>query len=136
MDSGLELIDACKTSFRWLKIPSHTGLCGNEEADQLANEAHLASPLYASFPVQRAAPQPGMAKVRINLGLEIRYFIQRHARCTPGARRANIPPLMQCLQKVILRYHLFSFVFLTKTCFLAPSVTRRWLIRTQMCLNF
>ena len=46
----LELIGSSKTSFRWLKIPSHTGLHGNKEvADQLANDGRLASPLYASF---------------------------------------------------------------------------------------
>ena len=36
----------------------------------------------------------GIPQVRINLGLEIRYLLQRErAGHVPGVRRANIPPL-------------------------------------------
>ena len=39
-------IDMCDATLEWLWCPSHTGIEGNENADQLAEKGRLSSPLY------------------------------------------------------------------------------------------
>ena len=40
------LIDQSKAHLAWIKVPSHTGLQGNERADFLAEAGRKMSPLY------------------------------------------------------------------------------------------
>ena len=42
----LELLDNVHATVRWLRVPSHTNIPGNERADGLAEEGRISSPLY------------------------------------------------------------------------------------------
>ena len=42
----LELVDTVSPTLRWLRVPSHTDIPGNERADTLAEEGRVSSPLY------------------------------------------------------------------------------------------
>ena len=42
----MNLIDSAVATLEWIKVPSHSGIAGNDRADQLAEEGRKASPLY------------------------------------------------------------------------------------------
>ena len=42
----LELVDSVSATVKWLRVPSHTDIAGNETADILAEEGTVSSPLY------------------------------------------------------------------------------------------
>ena len=42
----LQLVDSVTPTIRWLCVPSHTAIPGNERADALAEEGRVSSPLY------------------------------------------------------------------------------------------
>ena len=42
----LDLVDTALPTIRWLRVPSHTDIPGNERADGLAEEGGVSSPLY------------------------------------------------------------------------------------------
>ena len=43
---ALDLIDRVSAPVKWLRVPSHTDILGNERADVLAEEGGVSSPLY------------------------------------------------------------------------------------------
>ena len=42
----LELVDSVVPTVRWLRVPSHTNIPGNERVDRLAEEGQISSPMY------------------------------------------------------------------------------------------
>ena len=43
---ALDLVDRVSATVKWIRVPSHTDIPGNERADVLAEEGRLSSPLY------------------------------------------------------------------------------------------
>ena len=43
---ALDLVDKTSATVKWIRVPSHTDIPGNERADVLADEGRVSSPLY------------------------------------------------------------------------------------------
>ena len=102
----LALVDEVSPILRWLRVPSHTDIEGNEKADALAKEGIISSPIYhvLSLPDRPVinlelsfTPTPRRAPA-VPRSLDINDFITS-SRDTPALRpywaRLTVPTLPQ-----------------------------------------
>ena len=80
---ALDLVDKVSATLKWIRVPSHTGIPGNERADVLAEEGRVSSPLYHV------------------LSLPDRPIVSLELPATPTPRRALAVPRSMELHDVI-----------------------------------